>query len=403
MSWAKLTAIVLLVIVLLTVYHTFEIWAAVFLGTLFALSLNAPAEWIGTKWNIRGWVATLLSMLMVLAVVTGLVFVIGPPIVGQSDQLGRELPAAVNTSLEWMDHRKWGRSIVEEAESISGMSAPEIHGEGKADDERDVQGLDRRSDPLPQKADNNAGQGKDHEEDKAGGSSPDGGGSMMLPILQHLFTMLSVTASTMMLILVSLVITVFVAFNPDVYRRGILWLVPSERESVAKVTLGHISSALRWWVLGRLVSMLMIGLLTSLGMWLVGMPAPLALGALAGILSFVPNIGPIIAAVPGLVLAIPDGPWMLLSALAVYVGAQIIESNLISPLVDQYTVTAPPALLIVVQVIMGLLTGPWGLLIATPLLVVVLVLIQQFYVRDLLAKNIRVIGSSGDKTSDENS
>ena len=148
--------------------------------------------------------------------------------------------------------------------------------------------------------------------------------------------------------------------------------------------------------------MLAIGLLTSLGMWLIGMPAPLALGTLAGLLSFVPNIGPIVAATPGVLLAVPDGPWMLLSVVGVYVTAQMIESNVIDPLVDQYTVTTPPAVLIVAQVIMGVLAGVWGLLIATPLLVVVMVLTQQLYIDGYIRKPIKVIGSTEeDETPDE--
>jgi predicted PurR-regulated permease PerM len=158
--------------------------------------------------------------------------------------------------------------------------------------------------------------------------------------------------------------------------------------------MDRLRVALRWWMMGRLASMAAVGLLTALGMWLIGMPAPMALGMLVALLSFVPNIGPIVAALPGLLLALPQGPAMVMGALGVYVVTQIIESNLITPVIEQYVVSVPPGVLIVTQIVMGTLTGVWGMIVATPLLVVVMVLVQQLYVRQLLRKPIEVTGST---------
>jgi predicted PurR-regulated permease PerM len=151
--------------------------------------------------------------------------------------------------------------------------------------------------------------------------------------------------------------------------------------------------AMRWWMIGRLASMTVIGVLTSLGMWLIGMPAPIALGALAGLLSFVPNVGPIVASVPGLLLGLGEGSWMVLWALGVYIVVQLVESNAITPLVEQYAVSVPPGVMIVTQFIFAVLAGVWGMIVATPLLVVAMVLVQQLYVREGLHKPIKVTGS----------
>lgn len=428
MSWAKITAIALFVIGLLVVCLTFEVWAAAFLGILFALSLNGLADWIRSKWQMPAWAATLLSMLMVLTVLTGLGFMIGPPVVGQADEMGKKLPAAMKKSLNWLEEREWGRYVVRQVESLSGMSAQQDDSEGEANDGHRVLSQPLTIDPAKQRplpavdavdssetglvsdasdevaAGRQTDSAQEHPVDGNGdknGDSMEDGRSIVFPILQTLTNMLSVTASTIMLLMVSFVVTIYVALNPDVYRRGILWMIPVEHEAVATQTMSRMCVTLRWWMLGRLASMFAVGLLTSLGMWLIGMPAPLALGAMAGLLSFVPNIGPIVAAVPGLLIAVPAGPWMFLAALGVYVVAQIIESNLITPLVAQYTVTTPPAVLLFAQVIMGVLAGAWGVLIATPLLVVMMVLIQQLYVREYIKKPIKVIGSTEDETLDE--
>lgn len=423
MSWVKIAVIALMVIGALIVCWTFDVWAAAFLGVLFAVSLNGPASWIRSKWRMPAWAATLLSMLMVLTVLTGLGLLIGPQLVGQADEMGEKLPAAMEKSLDWLDERKWGRNVVRHGESLSGLSSDQLTGERDANVAHvgigpgvategsqqqpfaEVARDSSETGPRVDAAEDVAAVGPPDDAQVQSGNSGDSGASpgplksMVLPMLKTLTKMLSVTAVTMMLLGVSFIVTLYVALNPDVYRRGVLWMIPAKHEAVATLTMDRMGVSLRWWMLGRLASMAAIGILTSLGMWLIGMPAPLALGALAGLLSFVPNVGPIIAAVPGLLLAVPEGPWTLLSALGVYVVAQIIESNLITPLVDQYTVTTPPAVVIIAQVIMGVLAGVWGVLIATPLLVVVMVLTQQLYVREYIKKPINVIGSDDDETS----
>jgi predicted PurR-regulated permease PerM len=208
------------------------------------------------------------------------------------------------------------------------------------------------------------------------------------------FTAFSLTAQTGALILVSMVVMLFVAFDPNVYQRGVLWLVPKRHEAVAGETMERLSVALRWWMVGRLGSMIAVGVITSLGMWMIGMPAPMALGALAGLLSFVPNIGPVVAAIPGLLLALGTGPLMAVWALGVYIVAQLIESNVITPLVDQYAVAVPPGVLIVTQFVFAALAGVWGMIVATPLLVVIIVLVQQLYIREGLDKPIEVTGTT---------
>ncbi len=427
MSWIKINFVALLIVSLLVVCLTFEVWAAAFLGILFAISLNGPAEWMRSEWHLPAWAARLMMLLLVLIVLSGLGFVIGPAIVGQADELKRELPIAMDESLDWLDERKWGRTVVGWVESMSGITTQQLNGEGESGDgdRRPAIGLAQQqplaSEPAAessqtghesQAADHAAGDGQsdsaeqpsedgdddeDDEDDQESNGKGDNGEDVraaVLAMLKTVGTMISVGASTVMLLLVSLVIMLYVLLNPDVYRRGILWMIPSGHESVAKLTMAHISVALRWWMLGRLVSMLAVGLLTSLGMWLIGMPAPVALGALAGLLSFVPNIGPIVAAAPGLLIAVPDGSWMFFSALGVYVFAQLIESNLMTPLVDKYTVATPPALLVVTQVIIAVLAGVWGAVIASPLLVVVLVLIQQLYVGQYIKKPIKSSGTA---------
>jgi predicted PurR-regulated permease PerM len=124
--------------------------------------------------------------------------------------------------------------------------------------------------------------------------------------------------------------------------------------------------------------------LTGLGLWLVGIPLAWTLGLIAGLLDFVPNIGPLIGFLPAFLLAMAMGPTKALWVAVVYVLVQTIEGYLVTPLVQKRAVDLPPALTITGQLLMGVLAGPLGVLLATPLLAVGMVLVKILYVEETL-------------------
>jgi predicted PurR-regulated permease PerM len=128
--------------------------------------------------------------------------------------------------------------------------------------------------------------------------------------------------------------------------------------------------------------MALVGIATATGLWLLGVPLAFTLGVVAGVVSFVPTIGAVLAIIPALLVAFQQGAWMPAYVLALYCGVQAVENNLITPLVQQKAVSVPPVLVIVVQVLMGLLVGIVGVAIATPLAAVGLQLIRDLYVRE---------------------
>ncbi|MDZ7620484.1 MAG: AI-2E family transporter [Patescibacteria group bacterium] len=392
MTWTKLVVVGLTFVSLLVVWKTHQVWSAAFLGVLFALSLNGPAEWLRRQIRLPRWLATSLVMFVVLVTLTGLGWVIGSPLAVQFDDMSKELPAVTQKTLAWLDQRPWGHSIVQRVEDWSGMSPSSP----RADDSSEVPSSGRTPIDLPKEQLQEDGQ-SDKSEASKDEARPDEGASSTpgyAELLGHVAGALSATVNAGMLLALSMVVMLFVAFDPHVYQRGVLWLVPEPHETVASQTMDRLCVAMRWWMVGRLVSMTVVGVLTALGMWMIGMPAPLALGAIAGLLSFIPNIGPIIAAIPGLLLAVGSGPWMVLWAGCIYLAAQLIESNAITPLVDQYAIAVPPGVLIVTQFVFAALGGAWGMLVATPLLVVVMVMVQELYVKQGLHKQIEVTGST---------
>ena len=139
-----------------------------------------------------------------------------------------------------------------------------------------------------------------------------------------------------------------------------------------------------WWLIGKIGSMIVIALLTWIGLSIIGVPLALTLGLIAGLLSFIPNFGPILSAIPAILLAFVDNPVTALYVIGLFIGVQLIESNLVTPWIERQTVELPPALTITAQLILTVLIGGLGLVLATPILAVLMVLIQMIYIQDIL-------------------
>lgn len=185
-------------------------------------------------------------------------------------------------------------------------------------------------------------------------------------------------------LLLVIVVGIYLAANPKLYREGSLRLLPPERRPQVRSAMTDAGDSLRKWIIAQLLAMLGVGLLTAGGLALVGVPLALSLGLLAGLLEFVPVVGPIVAAIPGLLVAFSEGPTTALYALGVYVVVQQVESNIITPLVQRWAVKLPPVIALLSVVAFGLLFGIPGIIFATPIAVVVTALVRHLYVEDTL-------------------
>jgi predicted PurR-regulated permease PerM len=176
----------------------------------------------------------------------------------------------------------------------------------------------------------------------------------------------------------------YLAIDPGVYTRGLLRLVPLYKRHRAQDILDEIGHMLGRWLVGRMFSMLLVGGITTLGLWLLHVPLALALGLLAALGELVPNIGPLLAFIPAILLAFTDSTTRALAVFGLYLGVQGFESYVLTPLVEKRAVSLPPALTLTAQVLLGLLAGGLGLVLAAPLTAVAMVLVQRLYVEDVL-------------------
>ena len=138
------------------------------------------------------------------------------------------------------------------------------------------------------------------------------------------------------------------------------------------------------WIIGRFIAMLLTGVGTAIVLAVLGVPMPITIGIATGLLTFIPNIGGIIALVLAALMALSQGPMTVVWVVVAYGAIQLVESNLITPMIQQYQTSIPPALLISFQLIFGVLNGFLGIMIATPLLAAILPMVKEFWIKDAL-------------------
>jgi predicted PurR-regulated permease PerM len=216
-----------------------------------------------------------------------------------------------------------------------------------------------------------------------------GNGQWLNPnnILPQLMDTFALTLGVLADILFVLFIGLFVAFDPQLYRNGIVRLIPPKGRKRARTAIDKIVEGLRAWLLGRIISMIVVGIVTSLGLWLLNIPLALVLGLIAALLEFVPVVGPLLAAIPGILIAFTLGLTPVIYVSLFYLIMQQLEGNVLTPIVQQQVVSLPPALGLSTVLAMGILFGILGILVATPLTVVVFILIRILYVKDILEPN----------------
>jgi predicted PurR-regulated permease PerM len=330
---------VLGVAALLFCWYFSDILLLTFAGILLALAYRGLAVKISAHSSIPiGWaVAGVIVLSLLIVVLMG--FYLGPAFVAGIDQLISDIPAA----LERMGRFLQQYTVVEKnLENLLESTA--------------------QSELTPQ---------------------------LLSRISGLLFTAMGIFSTvigSIFSVLVVFFVGVYGAATPQAYLPGVIRLIPPARRQRVREVFQLIAHDLQRWLVGRLLSMTVVTALTWIGLLLLGLPAALTLAVLAGLLAFIPNIGPVLALIPAVLTGLNQSPVTALYVLILYTVVQLIESYLITPLIQRRAVTLPPAFVIIVQLIMGVAFGFLGLLFATPLAVVIRDFVQKLYVEDVLER-----------------
>lgn len=327
-----IVALVALVVIL--AWQAIGVVLVTFAGILLAVFFLGLADWLAAHTPLpRTWTLAIVLIGLALLVAAGVWF-LAPEVSRQLDRLSDELPAALGKAQGWLNQFHWVRRLQQAETPVTDM----------------------------------------------------------LPTASTAWSTVSGVFSSLFGIVgngvIVLAVGVFVALNPSTYREGLLHLVPPAQRGRAREVLRATAQALESWLLAKVTAMIAIGVLTTLGLWLLGIELALSLGLIAAALSFIPNFGPILAVIPALLIALIHGPTDALYVVLLYVGVQAFETYLLTPMLQQRMVSLPPAVTIVMQVFFGVLAGGLGLLLATPLTAAGMVMIRMLYVQDMLGDDL---------------
>jgi predicted PurR-regulated permease PerM len=323
-----LAAILLIVLV----YFTIDVLLLVFGAVLLAIFLRGLSDLVNRYTRLSEGLSVALVSILLIAIIAGAIALLAPSVAEQVRHLRVELPKSANQAREYISQFSWGKAIFDQIPSTDEIT----------------KNIDASS------------------------------------IVTRVGGVFSSTIGAIGNFFIVILIAIYFASEPRFYARGFIKLFPIENRARVREILIGIFETLRWWLIGKAGSMIFIAILTWVGLSIMGVPLALTLGLIAGLLSFIPNFGPILSAIPAILLAFIDSPISALYVLALYVGVQLIESNIVTPLIERETVELPPALTIVFQLALGILIGGLGLVLATPILAVVMVLVQMIYIQDVL-------------------
>jgi predicted PurR-regulated permease PerM len=302
-----------------------DILLAAFAGVLFAVMLRALTDLVKRVTPLPDIWAYATVLVALVAIIGGGGWLLAPQIATQADQLTAQLPGVAREIEQFLQQYRWGQWILEQAQ----------------------------------------------DNDMGGGAS------------QHIGGFFGVLSELSTYILTALFVGLFAAANPRFYTESIVYIFPLRHRSRIRALLNDIGFALRWWIIGQAAAMVLIGVSTMILLWAFGIPLAIVVGLIVGLLGFIPYLGPILGAIPVAIIAATEGTTQLLYVLLAYMGVQLLEGYVATPLIQQRMVHLPPAFTIVAQVLLGAVMGLIGFILATPLAAVVLVL-TRFYRMDIL-------------------
>ncbi|HJR65981.1 MAG TPA: AI-2E family transporter [Gemmatimonadaceae bacterium] len=367
----------------------------VFLGVLFGLAVEGGVDRL-QRFRIPRGVGAALIVAGFFALLVGLGMWMAPTLREQARELRTRLPQAIDKVEEWFNERREGMFglILGGSEVAQTPAAPA--GQTTAArpdtvvivvDTNAVLRPAQQAQPEPARGETSA---------VAAAQRPDGPlsdrlGRQVSGVAKYLFPFLSSTFAVFAGIILIIFLAIYIAAEPDVYHGGLMHLFPHHARKRAGEVLSAMATVLRKWLVTQLIAMLVIGTITTVILLLLDVKAAFALGALAGLLEFVPTIGPLLSAIPAVAMGFLDSPDKALAVAIAYGAIQFLENHLLIPLLMKGGVNLPPALTVVSQALMALLFGFLGLMVAVPLLAAIMVPVKMLYVEGVVGDDMAVL------------
>ncbi len=336
---ARLLVVLVVAVLAAAVWQLTDVLLLLFGAILLSIGLCAAARPISSHTGLGRGVALTGVFVIGLAVFSGALWVFGATVAAQVDDVVQVVPAGFRLFMGWITEYPYGRQLLDQ---VRGQTSGTMTG-------ANVLGA-------------------------AGWAT-----SMVTNAV-------GVVTRAVGYAVIALFVAIYLAAQPDRYRRLCLRLVPPGHRAVAEQLFEISGQVLQRWLVGQLVVMLTIGILTGLGLWALGIEAAAALGLMGGLLCFIPFVGAILAAIPATLVALTQGPVYAASVVLMYIGVHFVEGNFVTPIVQAEATSFPPVLAILSTVAFSLLLGPVGVLLAAPLTLLLMAAVELLYVQQALGE-----------------
>ncbi|TLD42323.1 MAG: hypothetical protein JETT_1355 [Candidatus Jettenia ecosi] len=319
-----------IIILLLVFWTTIDVLLLIFASALMAIFLRGLSDLIRKYTHLSGGLSLVIVLFSLIGIFGIVTWFIVPKVTEQIDQLVQTLPQSIQQLRDQLMQYTWVKRLLTKVPSINEIMSGKMN------------------------------------------------------VLSKIGSFFSATFGLVANFLIIIIVGLFLSINPKSYIKGIVKLVPIKKRKRAQEVLNNVEKTLFWWLVGKIISMAIIAMFTGFGLNLLGIPVAMALGFIAGIFTFIPNIGPILSAIPAVLLALMQSPVKAFYIVLLYLAIQGIESYIITPYIERRATSIPIALVIIAQVLMGVLLGFLGLVFATPLVAAIIVLVKMLYLEDTL-------------------
>jgi predicted PurR-regulated permease PerM len=337
--------VVLFAALLLFTWHFAATLLLIFTGVLLGVALNALTNMLGRYVELPHPVRLAIVCLVLAAALAGVGYLGGATIADQASALSKTIKSQLGNVKGFLDSRGIDTSFFD----LGNAAAP---------------GAESSAAPAA----------TTHGGLPGAGALASSGGAIVSQTLKLVLGTISAVGNFFIVLFLGLAF----AAQPGVYRNGLLFIAPARHRARAALIIDRISDTLERWLIAQIIVMLAVGVVTWIGLAIIGVPASFILGIQAGLLAFIPTVGAIIGGMIVVLASLASGWIATLSALLLFLGVHAMESYALTPLLQRQALDIPPATLFAFQILLGVVFGIWGLALALPLVAIAKVLIDYF-------------------------
>ncbi len=336
MRLGTLIGFLAIIIALYILWRIKQVLLLAFAAVVFATAINQLVRLLQKKFQFRRKIAIAIAVTGVLTFIIGFIALIIPPFIDQFQQLVKLVPQGFE-QLSSLNER------------LRNVLPSNLF--------QEVRGLESLTQNLQ---------------------------SFVDQFISSFFDLFSSTLGIFLNSLLVIVVTIMLLSNPTPYKQMFLVMFPAFYRQRVQIILNKCEKNLSGWAIGIIFNMAVIAIMSGIGLLLLGVKLPLANSLLAGMLTFIPNLGPVLSVIPPAAMALLDAPWKALAVVILYIGIQQVESNILTPMVMQKQVSLLPAVTLLSQVAFAVFFGILGLFLALPITVVAQVWLKEVLVKDIL-------------------